>query len=303
MRSGVLCFVFVLSLGLWTQFTWAKYEEIQIEGGGTLSGVITLQGELPNPKGYNLVSFPDPSYCGRISNGSGWRLLQPFQVGAEGQFQNVVIYIEGIKKGKKFDYMPPQIEAIDCKFAPYITIVRNRQEVKVVNMDPVMHDIQAYETSKMGARVLFNLPLPVSPKLKKQDLMAGKKVKSRAGRIVSPKIKMKRGRNIFAMQCGFHPYMESWGVAMDSPYFAVSDQQGTFTIDNIPPGTYKVVVWHPMVQEELSVTIKAQETTEMSVDFEAPTGRLYANEAQENTRFGMELLGDSKIIPSVELQQ
>ncbi|WP_454062016.1 carboxypeptidase regulatory-like domain-containing protein [Candidatus Nitrospira salsa] len=303
MRLGVVGFALVLFLGLWIQSASAKYEEIQVENGGTLSGVITLQGELPNPKGYNLVSFPDPAYCGRISNGNGWRLLQPFQIGPEGQFQNVVIFIEKIKKGKKFDYRPPHIEAIDCKFAPYITVVRDRHEVKVVNKDPVMHDIQAYETSKMGARVLFNLPLPVSPKLKKQDLMAGKKVKNRAGRIVSPKIKMKRGRNIFAMQCGFHPYMESWGVAMDSPYFAISDQQGTFSIDNIPPGTYKVVVWHPMVQEELSVTIKAQETTEMSVDFEAPTGRLYANEAQENTRFGMELLGDSKIIPSVELQQ
>ncbi|WP_447971484.1 carboxypeptidase regulatory-like domain-containing protein [Nitrospira sp. M1] len=303
MRSVVLSFVFIVSLGLWTQFASAKYEEIQIEDGGALSGVITLQGELPNPKGYNLVSFPDPAYCGRISNGKGWRLLQPFQIGEEGKFENVVIYLEGIKKGKKFDYTPPHIEAIDCKFAPYITVVRDRQKVKVVNMDPVMHDIQAYETSKMGARVLFNLPLPVSPKLKKQDLMAGKKVKNRAGRTVSPKIKMKRGRNIFAMQCGFHPYMESWGVSMDSPYFAVSDQAGKFRIDNIPPGTYNVVLWHPVVQKEMSVTIKSDDTTEISVDFKAPTGRLYANEAHENTRFGMELLGDSKIVPSVELQQ
>ncbi|MGB0908906.1 MAG: carboxypeptidase regulatory-like domain-containing protein [Nitrospirales bacterium] len=295
--------ILLMQIGFGTSFTFAEYEEIPVDNGGTLSGVVKLKGETPNPKGYNLVSFPDPAYCGRISNGKGWRLLQPFQTGTEGQFQNVVIYIEGIHEGKTFDYSPPQIEAIDCKFTPYITVVRDRQEVKVVNMDPVMHDIQAYETSKLGARVLFNLPLPVSLKLKKDDLMKGKKVKSRAGRVVAPKIKMKKGRNIFAMQCGFHPYMESWGIAMDSPYFAVSDSDGQFQIADIPPGTYKVVIWHPMVKKELTVTITPNETTDLSLDFEAPKGRLYANEAHDNARFGMELLGDSQIIPSVELQR
>ncbi len=303
MRRFVYLVALIGYLGWWPQFAMAQYKEIIVENSGSLSGEVTFLGDLPNPKGYNLVSFPDPVFCGRISTGTGWRLLQPFQIGKEGQFQNVVIYIEGIEQGKKFDYTPPQIEAIDCKFSPYITVVRDRQEVKVVNMDPVMHDIQAYETSKFGARVLFNLPLPVSSKLRKDDLMKGKKVKNRAGRVVSPKIKMKKGRNIFAMQCGFHPYMESWGIAMDSPYFALSDNNGTFQIGEIPPGTYQVVVWHPMVQQEVTVTIKSGETTHLPLEFDAPQGRLYANEAQKNTRFGMELLGDSKIVPSVELQQ
>ncbi len=302
MRWGVFFLSIVLCVGFSFPLAFAEYKEIEVNDGGTLSGILKLNGDRPRPKGYNLVSFPDPAYCGRISNGKGWRLLQPFQVGAEGQFENVVVYLEGIKKGKKFDYVPPQIEAIDCKFTPYITIVRDRHEVKVVNMDPVMHDIQAYETSKLGARVLFNLPLPVSAKLKKADLMKGKKVKNRAGRTVSPKIKMKKGRNIFAMQCGFHPYMESWGIAMASPYFALTDNAGKFTIADIPPGTYKVVIWHPMMQREKTVTIKQNETTDLSIDFDAPKGRLYANEAHDNTRFGMELLGDSKIVPTVELQ-
>ena len=70
----------------------------------------------------------------------------------------MVIYLEEIKEGKPFAYEPPQIQAIDCTFEPYITIVRDRQDIKVVNMDPVLHDIQGYETSKFGARVLFNVP-------------------------------------------------------------------------------------------------------------------------------------------------
>ena len=45
-------------------------------------------------------------------------------------------------------------------FQPFMTIVRNGHAVEVINMDPVMHDIQGYETSiEAGARVLFNTPL------------------------------------------------------------------------------------------------------------------------------------------------
>src|SRR5689334_22989954 len=54
------------------------YEEIPIVDSGSLSGTVQLEGKVPMPKGYNLTTAPDPVYCGRISDGKGWRLLQPF---------------------------------------------------------------------------------------------------------------------------------------------------------------------------------------------------------------------------------
>ena len=101
-----------------------------------------LEGQIPKPKGYNLTTLPDPSYCGRISDGRGWRILQPFNIGPDGKFQDVVVYLEGVKKGKPFeDGGVPQIEAKDCLFLPFTTVVRDNKSVTVVNMDPVMHDI------------------------------------------------------------------------------------------------------------------------------------------------------------------
>jgi len=76
------------------------YEEIEVKNGGILSGVVTLEGTVPRPKGYNLVTLPDPVYCGRISTGTGWRLLQPFKVDVDGGFKDVVILLTDIKKGK-----------------------------------------------------------------------------------------------------------------------------------------------------------------------------------------------------------
>src|SRR3990167_9284022 len=129
------------------------YEEITVSDGGTITGTILLEGTVPKPKGYNLVTLPDPFYCGRISDGQGWRILQPFQVGPAGEFREVVVYLEGIEKGKPFvEKTVPQIDAKDCLLLPFTTVVRDDQTVTVVNMDPVMHDIQAYETSNLGAR-------------------------------------------------------------------------------------------------------------------------------------------------------
>ena len=66
-------------------------------------GTVRLEGKVPKPKGYNLITLPDQYYCGRISDGQGWRIMQPFQVGPAGQFRDVVVFLENIEKGKPFD--------------------------------------------------------------------------------------------------------------------------------------------------------------------------------------------------------
>ena len=206
------------------------YEEITVTEGGSLVGTVTLDGHVPKPKGYNLTTLPDQFYCGRISDGQGWRILQPFQVGSAGEFRDVVVYLEGIDKGKPFvEKTVPQIEAKDCLFLPFTTVVRDDQTVMVVNMDPVMHDIQAYETSNLGARVLFNVPLPMNPQHPrnfKDRSDAGLYHKHMAGPPMKQLVNLSKGRRIFVMQCGFHAYMESWGLAVTNPYFAKTDAAG-----------------------------------------------------------------------------
>ncbi|HSB45323.1 MAG TPA: carboxypeptidase regulatory-like domain-containing protein [Nitrospira sp.] len=265
-----------------------SYQEVAVTDGGTLTGKVTLDGKVPKPKGYNLVTLPDQYYCGRISDGQGWRILQPFNVGPAGEFRDVVVYLEGINKGKPFDEKGvPQIEARDCLFVPFTTVVRDDQSVTVVNMDPVMHDIQAYETSHLGARVLFNVPLPMNPQHPrnlKDRSDAGMYHKHMAGAPMKQLVNLSKNRRIFVMQCGFHAYMESWGVAVTNPYFAKTDEQGRFTITNVPPGTYKMVVWHPYVRSaiEQTVTIGPKGTVEAKIAVPAPTGRLYANEVMDH---------------------
>jgi hypothetical protein len=274
--------------------TWAltpgaqAYDAISVTDGGTLTGTITLSGAVPKPKGYNLTTLPDPFYCGRISDGQGWRILQPFQVGPANAFRDVVVYLEGIDKGKPFHQgAVPQIEAKDCLFLPFTTVVRDDQTVTVVNMDPVMHDIQAYETSHLGARVLFNVPLPMNPQHPrnvKDRSDAGMYHQHLGGPPMKQVVNLSKGRRIFVMQCGFHAYMESWGLAVTNPYFAKTDEQGRFRMTDVPPGTYKLVVWHPYIRTviEQTVRIGPKGSVEANFTVPAPTGRLYANEVMDH---------------------
>ncbi len=281
------------------------YEEASVTDEGTLVGIVTLKGGKPVPRGFNLVTFPDPLYCGRVSNGQGWRLLPEFTVGENQGLKDVVVMLVGIEKGKPFKFQEPQIEAIDCRFKPFVTVVRDRGKVEIVNMDPVMHDIQAYETSELGPRVLFNVPLPMNPHHLRTASLSAEYHKHIAGEPMTQVIHMTKGRRVFVMQCGFHAYMESWGLAVDNPYYAMTDQLGRFEIAEIPPGTYKLVVWHPQARAviEQQVTIPAKGAVAANFEIQPREGARAGMNTVENPRFGLGILGDREIKPTLELQK
>ena len=139
MKGLLLVFGWLL---LGSATSWA-YDEIQVTDGGNINGKVTITAGKPIPKGFNLVTFPDPVYCGRISTGTGWRILKEFDVAADGGLKDTVVWLADASKGKPFKFETPTIEARDCRFLPFVTIVRDQADVVIMNMDPVMHDIQA----------------------------------------------------------------------------------------------------------------------------------------------------------------
>jgi len=283
-----------------------SYEEIAVTNGGTITGKVTMTGGKPIPKGFTLVTFPDPVYCGRISTGTGWRLLDEFTIAADGGLKDVVVMLAEVPRGKPFSFTPPAIEARDCRFLPFVTTVRDKQDVIVLNMDPVMHDIQAYETSHLGPRVLFNVPLPMNPHHPSSAGVNAQYHKHLAGEPMTQTIQMTKGRRIFVMQCGFHAYMESWGMAVDNPYYAVTGPDGAFTIPEVPPGDYMLVAWHPQAGTALEqkVTVTAKGTTAAGFKFKAPTGRRSPHEMVENPHYGLEALGKPlDVVPTLEVQK
>jgi len=116
---------------------------------------------------------------------------------------------------------------------------------------------------------------------------------------------MTKGRHVFVMQCGFHAYMESWGLVVDNPYYALTDQSGRFEIGNIPPGTYKMVVWHPQARQtiEQEVTIPARSAATVNFEIQPREGVRAGMDTMENPRFSLGTLGLHEIKATLELQQ
>ncbi len=246
------------------------YEVIEVENGGVVKGTVTLNGPMPDPKAYNLVTFPDPEYCGRISNGHGWRLLRDFFVNTEHQVKDVVVLLENVPAGKPFSLSVPRVEARDCTFRPFTSVVRSGHGVEVVNMDPVMHDIQAYETSVLtGTRVLFNSPLPYNQRHQRGDLHAMHD--HNPGESLVRQFHLSKGRRTFVMQCGFHAFMESWAISVDNPYYVMTNEHGYFSIDNIPPGTYNLRAWHPSIKPVITQQVTIEAGRELVLNFQLPS--------------------------------
>ena len=66
--------------------------------------------------------------------------------------------------------------------------------------------------------------------------------------------------------CSIHSSMSCIVLVMENPYFTKADEKGVYSITNIPPGTYKLKVWHerlPPQQKEITVTEKG----DVKVDF------------------------------------
>lgn len=258
-----------LILSIPASFVWG-YEVREVARGGTVQGTVTLSGPVPDPKAYNLVIFPDPEYCGRISNGNGWRLLRDFLVNERGQVLNVVVLLEGVTEGKPFSLSVPRVEARDCRFSPFTTVVRSGHGIEVVNMDPVMHDIQAYETSTAtGTRVLFNSPLPFNHRHQRGDLHATHD--HRPGASLVRQFQLSKKRRTFVMQCGFHAYMQSWAIAVDNPYYVLTDEHGRFVIEDVPPGTYDLRAWHPGIKQVIKQSVAIEPGGNLTIDFQLPS--------------------------------
>ena len=274
------------------------YEEVPIQDGGAVTGKVTMHGK-PSPKAFNLVTFPDPVYCGRISTGTGWRILEDFVMARDGSLKDVVVMLSEVPGGKPFQFTPPTIEARDCQFLPFVSIVRGEQNIRVVNMDPVMHDVQAYETSHLGPRVLFNSPLPMNPNHRRE--VGPHSHRHLPGDAIDEHIHLTKGRKFFVMQCGFHAYMESWALAVEHPYYAITNADGTFAIGDVPPGEYTLIAWHPaggLLEQQ--ITVLPNGTTEASFQFKAATGRHSPHQIVEHPHYGVEALGKPlEILPTL----
>jgi len=238
-----------LCMGIGVLWPASAYDTVVVKDGAVVRGTVTFQGAVPAPKEFELQRYPDRGFCGALSDGEGHRFLKEVNVGQGGGLKDVVVVVEGVQSGKPFTFTNAQVEANVCQFLPFVTVVSDKRQLTVTNRDPVSHDIQGYSYDHAGVDIVLH-----RPSLKATG--------------TTDIVHLVKGRKVFTMQCGIHPYMQNWGYAIDNPYYAVTDPDGSFSIGDLPPGTYTVKAWHPILGvQERELTVEPNATATLDVRF------------------------------------
>jgi len=273
----------LFSAGVSIQYVFG-YEEVAVISGATLSGRVTLKGPVPATRIFHLVFSPNIAFCGRISDGKGNRLLKEFHVASDGGFRDVVVAVVGVEKGKPF-HLAPKIDIENCRVLPFVTAVRNQHPIALINRDPVIHDIQGYTLKGDYTFGMFNKPLLPET-------------------TASEKIRMRNGHYLFRTQCGVHDFMQSWGIAVGNPYFAITGEDGSFEISDLPAGEYDLMAWHPyleVVTQRIQVGENGKENVHFEMDAAGVEIPFYS--VQKEYRLDTILKQGQIVPPAVELQK
>lgn len=199
----------------------ADYSEGDVTDGRTLRGKVMFDGELPPD--VELLISKDEHVCG-----SGDIVADPIKIGADGSLALAVVALSGITSGKAWPEAATQPEIVQeaCLFRPFVQVAPKGSDLTIVNKDPILHNIHAYELIGRARRSLFNIAQPQADQVD-----------------VNP-LKLRRG-DIVEIDCDAHNWMSAWIYTSEHPYVAVTGADGGFTMDQVPPGTYEMTVWHP----------------------------------------------------------
>jgi len=223
------------------------YQEIDVTNGGAVRGKVVLTGEMPHPRVYHLVLFPNIDMCAEIDTDDEMnRVLDDFKISEDGGLKDVVITLKHVEAGKPFNKKPILIDSEDCKFTPDVNAVRQGEEFKVNNIDAVMHNSQVYQAER--GKIIQNLPVPPEE-------------------VTDGKVTFQKKFKIFQMICGMHEFMQTWGYRVQNPYYFITKLGGEFKIDNIPPGDYVLNAWHYLMKPQ-SQKISIAKNDAVGVNFE-----------------------------------
>jgi plastocyanin len=214
---------------------------------GKITGTVKLDGTAPHMKGIDMTKDP---YCSKF-HASDPAHLENVVAGPGGGLQNVVLYIsEGLSPAAagQVASQKVQLDQKGCQYIPHVLAVNIGQTMEVTTSDQTAHNIH---------------PMP--------DMSTGNIGWNRSQPPGAPPFDTTwKGEEIAVpVKCNIHPWMHGYIAVVKGPY-AMTDQNGSFTISNVPPGSYTVTAWQEdLGKQTQKVTVAAGAAASASFTFKA----------------------------------
>jgi hypothetical protein len=212
---------------------------------GEVTGIVSLDGMAPKNEPIKMNADP---VC--VKQNTTPQFQETYTV-ADGKLGNVFVYVKDGLGDYSFETptAPAMIDQKNCRYTPHVFGMRVGQPLEISNSDPTLHNIHALPTNNQE----FNTGQPIQG-MKTTHVFTAKEV-------------------MVPFKCDVHGWMNAYVGVLDHPYFAVTAQDGAFSLKNLPPGTYTLEAWHEKLgAQSQEVTIGEKESRQIAFTFAAPAG-------------------------------
>jgi hypothetical protein len=182
-----------------------------ISGTGVIRGTVKFTGTAPAMR---TIHVP-------CNDGHKEVVEESVVVNDNGTLRNVFVYLEdappsAVPADAK---APPLLDQVDCRYVPHAIGVQVGQELLVRSSDPTLHNVHALASANRAVNL------------------------SMTGAGQEKSIGFEK-REFIPVKCDVHPWMLAYVGVFDNPWFAVTDESGSFEITAVPAGAFKLVTWH-----------------------------------------------------------
>jgi len=181
---------------------------------GDIKGKVKYNGKPPKNRPLRMDADP---VCG--ASHSSKVFSESFKVNSKGELAECLVYLRDVKYSGGVPKTSVELDQKGCIYTPHVFGIQAGQELLIKNSDATLHNIHSIPKKNKE----FNFAMPKVVKQKKA--------------------KFDKSEDPFYIKCDVHPWMKTWVLVSDHPYYAVTDKNGNYEIKDVPAGTYEVVCW------------------------------------------------------------
>jgi len=205
---------------------------------GAINGKVVLAGPVPAPKKLDITI--DQYVCGSAKDS------EELIVSPRKEIKNAVVWLENPPPKPAAPAQPVKVEMDQskCVFIPHVVLVQAGSTVDFLNSDRLLHNI--HTTPKINPSINRTQP------------------KDRTIPFTFEK------PDIVRINCDLHSWMQAWVVVAAHSFYAITGSDGQFAFGDLPPGEYKLSVWHERLGTVPASITVGDKPTQVTVEMKAP---------------------------------
>jgi hypothetical protein len=211
-----------------------------VRGVVTLAdGAVTYAGRPPEGEAIDMSA---DAYC--VDQHTSEVIDQPIRMGSNGGLADVLVHVTNAPSGGPDASDEVLLDQIGCLYTPFVIVARAGQTVTIRNSDQTLHNVRVSPRVNRG----FNLGQPI--------------------RGMESRRSFSEEELGIPVQCDIHGWMHASIHVLDHGFFALSAEDGSFALPDLPAGEYTIEAVHPTLgTSSQTVTVGEAGAAEIAFEF------------------------------------